>query len=65
MINWLLKLIGMDGHEEIDFVKQSILAEKKQAIQDLKRINKRFRFIIDANDIDLVIRDIHELRRGR
>lgn len=65
MINWILKVLGLDGHEEIDFMRKSLFDEKKQAIRDLQRINKRFRFIISANNIDLVIRDIHDIKGGK
>lgn len=62
---WIKKILGLNGHEEINFVKESLFNEKKRAIEDLKRINKRFKLIIDANDIELVIRDMEDIRQGK
>lgn len=63
MTKWIKKLLGLDNHEEIDQAKQTLFQEKQDAIKALKKINKRFRFVIESEDINLVIRNIDNLRK--
>jgi len=65
MTKWIRKLLGLGGHEEINKEREALFVEKQQAIKDLKRINKRFRFIIESKNIDLVIREIEDVRCGK
>jgi hypothetical protein len=65
MTSWIKKLLGLNGHDEINQEREALFVEKKQAINDLKRINKRFKFIIESKNIDLVIREIEDVRIGK
>ena len=66
MRNWLKKVLGLyENDKKAESIKKSSLTEKEKAIKDLKRINKRFRFIIEADNINLVIRDIDKIRTGK
>ena len=65
MTIWILKILGLDGHEEIEATKKQLLNEKKQAVADLKRINRRFKFVINADSIELALKDIDNIRIGK
>ena len=65
MKKWLRKLLGLNDHEKLDMAKESLFIEKKKALDDLKRINKRFKLIIDAQNIELVVKDIDQIRNGK
>ena len=63
MTKWIRQLLGLGNHQEIDQAKQTLFQEKQEAIKALKKINKRFTFIIDSEDINLVIKNIDDIRK--
>lgn len=65
MKSWILKILGLNGHEKIEVTKGQLFNEKRQAIADLKRINRQFKFVINADSIELALRDIDNIRKGK
>ena len=62
---WILKILGLNGHEKIEIAKKQLLDDKRQAVADLKRINRQFKFVINADSIELALRDIDKIRKGK
>lgn len=64
-MNWLRKLLGLDGHDKINEVKQEIRVGRDTTLKDLKKLNKRFRLTIESGTIEVVIKDINEIAEGK
>ena len=63
MTKWIRKLLGLGNHQEIDQAKETLFQEKQDALKAIQKINKKFRFVVDSKNIDLVIRNIDNIRK--
>jgi len=64
-MNILKKLLGLNGHEEINTLKKEIKVLRESDVKDLQDINKRLRLTIESGTIDVVIKDIKEVMGGK
>lgn len=63
-MNWLRKLLGLDGHEEINRLRLEITSDKQKSLDNVKSINKKLRIYIEKGNIELVVRDIKEVAQN-
>jgi hypothetical protein len=63
MTNWVTKLLGLGNHKEIDEAKNNLFQQKQKDIRTLKEINKRFKFVIESENIELIIRNMDTIRK--
>ena len=65
MMNWFRKLIGLNGREDIESLKEGIRVERELALEDIQKLNKRLKVTIEAGTIELVIKNIKESTEGK
>ena len=65
MMNWFRKLIGLNGREDIEALKEGIRAERELALKDIQKLNKRLKVTIESGTIELVIKNIKEITEGK
>ena len=64
-MNWFRKLIGLNGREDIESLKEGIRVERELALKDIQKLNKRLKVTIESGTIELVIKNIKEITEGK
>lgn len=65
MINLLRKLLGLNGHEEINALKEELKVRRELDLKDIKKLNKRLQIQIESGTIEIVIKNIKEITEGK
>lgn len=65
MSNLLRRLLGLNGHEEIKALKEKVKIERDLSLAEMKKLNKRFKIQIESGTIEIVIKNIKEITKGK
>lgn len=70
MANLLRKLFGFENKQDISNVdvenfKAEIINKSKKNIADIVKINKRFRVIISKGELEITIKEIDDITKGK
>lgn len=65
MIKAIYKLLGIASKKELDKMKRELNLERKKNINDIKLFRRKLRADIVAKNVEIIIKNIHEIGEGK
>lgn len=65
MSSLISKILFGNKEEEITQIKTGVDVQRKKSLNELKLINRGLRNIINAGEVELVVKNIHKISLGK